>query len=68
MAREHTAAYAVRRTRDHLLRCQRLCAEVEAERIDDHRLTALEENDNIFPALDYRHLHLKPLVWRGAFP
>ena len=50
----HDAAYAVRRTRDHLLRCQRLCAEVEAERIDDGRLAALEDADNIFPALDYR--------------
>jgi 1,4-alpha-glucan branching enzyme len=54
MTREPTAAYAVRRVRDHLLRCQRLCAEVEAERIDDERLAALEDDDNVFPALDYR--------------
>jgi 1,4-alpha-glucan branching enzyme len=54
MAREQTAAYAVARTRAHLFRCQRLCAEVEAERIDDAHLAALEDADNVFPALDYR--------------
>ena len=32
MARDATSEYATRRTRDHLLRCQRLCAEVEQRR------------------------------------
>jgi 1,4-alpha-glucan branching enzyme len=54
MGRDQTAAYAHARTRAHLLRCQRLCAEVEAERIDDAHLAALEDTDNVFPALDYR--------------
>ena len=54
IARETTAEYAVRRTKDHLLRCQRLCAHVERGDLDDLRLAALEDTDNLFPALDYR--------------
>jgi 1,4-alpha-glucan branching enzyme len=56
MARETTAQYARRRTTDHLLRCQRLCREVERDDVDDLRLATLEEADNIFPGLDYRTL------------
>ncbi|MFN8543226.1 MAG: 1,4-alpha-glucan branching protein domain-containing protein [Candidatus Binatia bacterium] len=56
MSRQTTAEYAARRTRDHLLRCQQLCAEVELGAVDDLRLSALEDTDNIFPALDYRVL------------
>jgi len=56
MSRETTAEYAVRRTKDHLLRCQRLCAEVERGAVDDLHLSALEDADNLFPALDYRAL------------
>jgi 1,4-alpha-glucan branching enzyme len=54
MSRETTGEYAVRRTKDHLLRCQELCGFVERENIDDLRLAALEDSDNLFPALDYR--------------
>ncbi len=56
MARRIQSDYAVRRTREHLLRCQQLCSEVEANDIDDLRLSALEDSDNLFPALDYRVL------------
>ena len=56
MSRDTTVEYAVRRTKDHLLRCQRLCAEVEQGAIDELRLAALEDTDNLFPALDYRVL------------
>ncbi len=56
MSRETTSEYAVRRTKDHLLRCQHLCAEVERDEVDDVRLAALEDTDNLFPALDYRVL------------
>ena len=56
MSRDTTVEYAVRRTKDHLLRCQRLCAEVEQGSIDELRLAALEDTDNLFPALDYRVL------------
>ncbi|HEV7734050.1 MAG TPA: 1,4-alpha-glucan branching protein domain-containing protein [Candidatus Binatia bacterium] len=56
MSRETTAEYAVRRTTDNLLRCQRLCDEVERNAVDDHALAVLEDRDNPFPALDYRVL------------
>jgi 1,4-alpha-glucan branching enzyme len=54
MSRETTAEYAVRRTKDHLLRCQELCGAVERGDIDDLRLVALEDSDNLFAALDHR--------------
>ena len=54
MSRGTTVDYAVRRIKDHLLHCQRLCAEVEAGAVDDLGLAALEDADNLFPALDYR--------------
>src|SRR5438876_2284414 len=54
MSRETTAEYAVRRSLDHLLRCQELCAQVERGAVDDLRLAALEDTDNLFPTLDYR--------------
>ena len=54
MSRETTTEYAARRTNDHILRCQRLCDEIERGDVDDLRLTALEDADNLFPALDYR--------------
>ena len=56
MSMENTADYAAQRTRDHLLRCQRLCDEVESGSVDDLGLASLEDTDNIFPALDYRVL------------
>jgi 1,4-alpha-glucan branching enzyme len=54
MSRDATSEYATRRTRDHLLRCQRLCNEVEHDDVNEPRLAALEDADNIFPTLDYR--------------
>jgi len=54
MTKDETAEYATRRTRDHLLRCQRLCTEVEQDDVNEPRLAALEDADNIFPTLDYR--------------
>jgi 1,4-alpha-glucan branching enzyme len=56
MSRETTAEYAIRRTRDHVLRCHQLCDEVERDAVDDVRLAALEDTDNLFPTLDYRVL------------
>lgn len=55
-SRPLTAAYAAGRTRNHLLRCGRLCDETESGTIDDLRLSALEDADNLFPTLDYRVL------------
>ncbi len=54
MSRDTTAEYAARRTSDHVLRCQELCDQVDSGGVDDLRLTALEETDNLFPTLDYR--------------
>ena len=54
MSRATTVEYAVRRSLDHLLRCQELCAQVERGAVDDLRLAALEDTDNLFPTLDYR--------------
>jgi 1,4-alpha-glucan branching enzyme len=56
MSRQTTGEYATRRTRDHVLRCQELCAGVERGSVDDLRLAALEDADNLFPTLDYRVL------------
>ena len=69
VARDDGASTPTRRTRDHLLRCQRLCTEVERDAVDDLRLAALEDADNIFPTLDYRVLHCNgALVSLGRFP
>src|SRR5436309_3459127 len=54
MSRATTVEYAVRRSLEHLLRCQELCAQVERGAVDDLRLAALEDTDNLFPTLDYR--------------
>jgi 1,4-alpha-glucan branching enzyme len=56
MSRHTTVDYAVCRTRDHLLRVERLCDEVERDAVDDLALGTLEETDNLFPTLDYRVL------------
>ena len=44
----------MRRSKDHLLRCQELCAQIERGAVDDLRLAQLEDTDNLFPTLDYR--------------
>lgn len=46
--------YAVRRTKEHVLGCLELCAQVETGAIDELGLAALEDADNLFPSLDYR--------------
>ncbi|BAQ62585.1 glycogen branching enzyme [Geminocystis sp. NIES-3708] len=46
--------YAVRRTKSHLLRLNKLYEEILAEKIDSGWLTQVEEIDNIFPEIDYR--------------
>jgi 1,4-alpha-glucan branching enzyme len=47
--------YAARRTRDHLLRFNRLHETLEAGRPDTDFLAACRERDNIFPDLEWRH-------------
>jgi len=48
------AGYATERTKTHLLRLLRLKKEIEAAKIDEDRLSAVESQNNIFPGIDYR--------------
>ncbi len=46
--------YAVRRTRSHLMRFNKLWEDIRAEKIDAGWLEKVEEIDNIFPNVNYR--------------
>jgi 1,4-alpha-glucan branching enzyme len=46
--------YAVRRTRDHVLRFTRLYEELRAGTVDEAWLAQVEGRDNLFPEIDYR--------------
>ena len=46
--------YAVKRTKEHLLRLSRLHDEIRGGRIDEDWLSYLEGRDNLFPDIDYR--------------
>jgi 1,4-alpha-glucan branching enzyme len=46
--------YAVRRTRSHLMRFNKLWEDIRAEQIDAGWLEKVEEIDNIFPNVNYR--------------
>jgi 1,4-alpha-glucan branching enzyme len=46
--------YAVRRTKEHLLRFMRLYEEIKSDSIDERWLSDIEYKDNIFPEIDYR--------------
>jgi 1,4-alpha-glucan branching enzyme len=46
--------YAVRRTKEHLLRHARLHDQIRGGRIDEGWLRFLEGRDNLFPDIDYR--------------
>ncbi len=48
------AGYAIRRTKTHLLRLNRLTNEIEAGRVDEEGLSMIESQVNIFPQIDYR--------------
>lgn len=49
----HTA-YAIRRTKEHLLRFSTLYEQIESDSIDPEWLQDIEYKDNIFPNIDYR--------------
>jgi 1,4-alpha-glucan branching enzyme len=49
----HTS-YAVRRTKDHLLRFNRMYEEIKSNSLDADWLGDIEYKDNIFPEIDYR--------------
>jgi 1,4-alpha-glucan branching enzyme len=46
--------YAVRRTRSHLLRFNKLYEDVKSGKVDSGWLEKVEAMDNIFPRIDYR--------------
>lgn len=47
-------SYAVKRTKDHLLRFTRLYEDIGSNSIDESWLSSIEHQDNIFPDIDYR--------------
>ncbi|MCX5703694.1 MAG: DUF1957 domain-containing protein, partial [Candidatus Omnitrophica bacterium] len=49
----HTS-YAIKRTKDHLLRFTRLYEDIKSNSIDEGWLADIEYKDNIFPEIDYR--------------
>ena len=46
--------YAIRRTKEHVLRFTRLHDQLRAKQIDEGWLAHVEQKDNIFPEIDYR--------------
>jgi 1,4-alpha-glucan branching enzyme len=54
MTRGSMAPYAVRRTKEHLLRFRQLDDMLKENRVHESWLGELEAQDNIFPKLDYR--------------
>ncbi len=49
----HTS-YAVKRTREHLLRFTTLYEQIKSNSVDEGWLSEIEHKDNIFPEIDYR--------------
>ena len=47
-------SYAVKRTKEHLLRFTRLYEDIKSNSIDEGWLADIEYKDNIFPEIDYR--------------
>jgi 1,4-alpha-glucan branching enzyme len=46
--------YAVRRTREHLLRFTRIYDQLKGSAVDEPWLSGVESQDNLFPEIDYR--------------
>jgi 1,4-alpha-glucan branching enzyme len=46
--------YAVKRTKDHILRFTRIYDDIKANRVDEGWLSDIEYKDNVFPEIDYR--------------
>jgi 1,4-alpha-glucan branching enzyme len=49
--------YAVRRTREHLLRFMKLYDQLKTNAVDEPWLSTVESRDNLFSAIDYRVYH-----------
>ena len=52
--------YAVRRTREHLLRFTRLYDQIKGNQVDEPWLGQVESRDNLFPEIDYRVYRPQP--------
>jgi 1,4-alpha-glucan branching enzyme len=48
-----TRDYATKRIRTHLIRINRLEKQIETKAIDEEWLSAVEQQDNIFPEINY---------------
>jgi 1,4-alpha-glucan branching enzyme len=48
------AEYGTRRTKTHLSRLRKLKDQIEGRTIDEHWLSLIENQNNIFPGIDYR--------------
>jgi 1,4-alpha-glucan branching enzyme len=46
--------YAIRRTKEHVLRIFRLDEQIRGNRVDEGWLAHVEARDNLFPEIDYR--------------
>ncbi|MDD5005196.1 MAG: DUF1957 domain-containing protein [Candidatus Omnitrophica bacterium] len=46
--------YAIKRTKDHLLRFTKLYEDIKSDSVDENWLRDIEYKDNIFPDIDYR--------------
>jgi len=53
--------YAVRRTKEHLLRFRRLCRALVEDDLDPGWLAQVERADNIFPELSYTYFRSAPI-------
>ncbi|GAB4326628.1 MAG: glycoside hydrolase family 57 protein [Candidatus Sumerlaeia bacterium] len=58
--------YAIRRTKEHTIRFNKLFDMLEAGRIEERYVAELEARDNIFPNLDYRVYQSRPAVAETA--
>ncbi len=54
MSRETVVPYAVKRTKEHLLRFHEFATMLRERNIDEEWLREVEAKDNLFPQLDYR--------------
>ena len=54
MATGTHVSYAVKRTKEHLLRFNRLYDNIKSGQIDEGWLSDIEWKDNIFPEIDYK--------------
>jgi len=50
-----TVPYAVKRTKDHILRFTRLYEQIKSGHIDEPWLSSIEWRDNIFPDVNYHY-------------